>query len=84
MTAVFRMKPAERRMYAAKFEGDRVRVTFGRGYHEPITGRVVVVAMSTDGTYSDQIVVNTRGDGYFPTTYSLATVGTIDRIEDTR
>jgi hypothetical protein len=80
VTAVGRMEVKERRDYAQGFRGAQVRVTFTRGYREPIVGRVITVAITTDGTSADQLIMDVSGDGYYPVAYSLATIGTIERV----
>lgn len=80
VTAVGRMDSERRREYAQAFRGARVQVTFARGYREPIVGQVITVAITADGTSADQLIVDVRGDGYYPVAYSLATIGTIEQV----
>jgi hypothetical protein len=80
VTAVCRMAGQARREYAMSYRGARVRITFARGWREPIIGRVITVALPACGTVADQLVVDVRGDDYYPVAYSLATVGTLERV----
>lgn len=72
------MKVDERRRAVGAFVGQRVTISFRRGWHEPLTGRVVAVAVSFSNV-ADVLVIDSRGPGYYPLSISLAEIRTITR-----